>query len=159
MNVKSGALLAALATVSLATSTSRAMQMELSRPQLCGMSTTVVLAQVTSVDTVWSTAQVGGLERHAFLDVDHALAGTKIKGGVVVLPGGTMGDFRHWVEDVPELEVGVPYVLFLKALPEADGTFEVIGGEAGAVQVADDTSWAGETLVHITKSLEGCDAR
>lgn len=149
--------LALLALVVLTTPASQAMQLKLSPAELCRVSSAVVVVRVDSVETHWSTTQEGGLERHALVTVDQVVKGPALPGATVVLPGGTFEEFSHWVEDVPQLEAEAHYLLFLGKLPER--TFEVLGGEQGAIRIATGTSWNGESLPQILSSLEGCHAQ
>lgn len=148
---------AAVAVVALATAgRSEAMQLPLTRAQLCALSATVVVARVAEVETHWAAGAEGGIERHALLDVERVVKGPTVAGATVLLPGGELENLRHWVEDVPELESDARYVLFLGKLGSA---YEVLGGEAGAVQVASETDWRGEAVDAVIASMEGCDAR
>lgn len=133
--------------------TSQAMQMELTRAELCRISDAVVVGEVTDIDTLWAATAEGGLERHAFLSIDTTLKGARSTGAVLVLPGGVLGDYVHWVEDVPELQKGTRYALFLE---KTEGGFVVIGGEEGAIVMATEKSWKGETVDHVRATLEGC---
>ncbi len=137
-------------------SPSEAMQLEVTRAQLCGVSAAVALVEVGEIETHWASGPDGGIERHALVEVQQVIKGAAPKGATIVLPGGEIENLRHWVEDVPELEVGARYVVFLNKLAEG---YEVIGGEAGAIQVASATDWRGEAVDDVIVSMEGCHAR
>lgn len=137
-----------------------ALQMELTRAELCSISHAVVLGQVSDSETLWAANGSGGIERRAFVDTYKVLRGEKAPMYEVVLPGGQMGELRHWVEDVPNLEIGGQYMLFLaRRSPDAGGGWEVIGGEGGAVRVAPTGFGKGETIAEALSSLEGCNGR
>jgi hypothetical protein len=153
MNKRSGALL--IAACALSGSRGEAMQMDLSRAELCQVADAVVLGRVSDIDTVWAATQEGGLERRAFVDVAQTVRGASARSVEVVLPGGTMGEFRHWVEDVPELAIDAHYLLLLAKTPRG---WEVIGGETGALRVAVN-GFQGVPVHEAFASLGGCNAR
>lgn len=93
--------------------TASAAQMELPEGQLRVASDLRVLAEVTSTEVRWAEGDEGGLETVVWLSpldasgpVDDTLS--------IVLPGGTLGDYTHWVEDVPSMQEDDRYVLFLR---------------------------------------------
>lgn len=132
-----------------------AMQEALTPMRRCALSDMVVAAEVTDIETLWAPGADGGLERHAHLNISTVFRGAGKAGTTVVLPGGQQGEFRHWVEDVPELEVDASYLLFLG---HHDGRLVVIGGEAGAVRLASpDRLSSGVSLGQVSKALGGCD--
>jgi hypothetical protein len=151
-----GALAATLALV--AGPRADAMQIELTRAELCALSTAVVYGTVTDLDTVWAEGAAGGIERRAFLSVERVVRGPRLSGAEIVLPGGTLGKQWTWVEDVPDLKPDATYVLFL-GLRGDGSTYEVLGGEAGALRVAPGGLGEGEPLDTIIRSLEACRAK
>ena len=134
-----------------------AMQLTLTRPQLCDLSHRVVFAEVTDLETVWTGDSNGGIERHAFVTVTDTVKGQSANSLVVNLPGGQIGETGHWVEDVPNLMVNGRYLLFLA--PDMDGKLTVIGGEQGAVRITKQGAKIGETLESATTSVEVCRVR
>jgi hypothetical protein len=135
---------------------SEAMQLDVSRAELCRISDAVVVGDVVDVETVWAPGEAGGIEHHVRIAVEQVLVGAKSRTVDLVLPGGKLGDLRHWVEDVPELEDGERYLLFLHA---KGTTFQVIGGDGGAVRVATPSHPLGESMEAHERDLEGCHAR
>lgn len=140
----------------LAAPLAQALQMDLTRPELCELSHQVVVGEVTDLETRWTDEVGGGIER-----VVHVAVADRIKGGrgdgdsvEVVLPGGEIDGLGHWVEDVPRLLVNGRYLLFLA--PALDGTLQVIGGDFGAVRITPEGSRIGETLDKATASVEVC---
>lgn len=129
-----------------------AMQMTLTRPQLCDVSHRVVFAEVTDLETVWADAD--GIERHAFVSVSDTVKGTKVDSLIIDLPGGQIGEVGHWVEDVPNLMVNGRYLLFLA--PNMEGDLTVIGGEQGAVRITKEGARIGETMTEALTSVEVC---
>lgn len=157
MNPTRFALLGAglLGAVAL-TPRAEALQLEMSRPELCAMSDLVVYGEVTNVDTHWASGETGGLERRAYVSALRTLRGDRTESVEVILPGGELEGFQHYVEDVPPLAPRSQYILFLGA---KDGAYEVLGGFQGAVQVTDQAFGVGEPLRHAITTLEGCDAK
>lgn len=135
----------------------QALQLEMSRGELCQYSDLVVVGEVTSGETRWaSNAPEGAIERLRWVHVDDVVRGQASGTLEVVLPGGTMGDLTHWVEDVPELMTNARYLLFLH---EIDGGLQIIGGERGAVRIARSETEQGERLDALLEELEVCRAR
>lgn len=132
--------------------TADAMQMKLTRPELCQLSDAVAIVDVLDVETTWAP---NGLERRVMVQTVTLAAGDLDTYTEVVLPGGRMGDFFHWVEDVPELDEGQRYMLFLERY---EGQWVVIGGDAGAVTITEGFA-KGESSAYALKTLGGCDAR
>ncbi|HMV68178.1 MAG TPA: hypothetical protein PKA64_15120 [Myxococcota bacterium] len=152
-----GVLALIAASVFLFAPRADALQMDLTRAELCRVSTAVVLGRVSDAETLWAANSNGGIERRVFVDTYKTLRGERAPMYEVVLPGGTMGELHHWVEDVPDLEVGAQYMLFLVRRPiEAGGGWDVIGGDGGAVQIAPHGFGKGETVTEAIASLEGC---
>lgn len=129
-------------------------QVAVPRDALCGIADTVALVSITHVETRWAAGD--GIERIARATVERVLRGDKRASFDVTLPGGTLGELTHWVEDVPKLAAGVRYVLFLDP---AEKGWTVVGGEAGAVRIASERSWRGEPIAPVLAELGGCLAR
>lgn len=135
----------------------QALQIEMSRAELCQVSDLVVVGEVTSGETQWaSNAPEGAIERLRWVRVTDAVRGAASGTLEVVLPGGTIGDLTHWVEDVPELMSNARYLLFLH---EVDGGLQIIGGEQGAVRIARSATEQGERIEALLEELEVCRAR
>lgn len=133
-----------------------ALQLEVTRAELCRVSHAVVVGRVADIDTHWTVGELGGLERRVVLEVSHTLAGSAGRLIDVVLPGGELGDFTHRVEDVPTLKADGTYMLFLE---QTDNGWYVLGGEQGAVPVMPRRGFKGEPLDAAIASLEGCHAK
>lgn len=132
-----------------------AMQMELTRSELCSVSAAVVVADVADVEASWAAGTDGAIERRVQLDIRQTLRGTQRGSLEIILPGGRIGEVWTWVEDVPALQAGRTYLLFLDETPTG---WQVIGGDAGAVSIT-TRSHKGESLKSVLASVEGCDAR
>lgn len=130
-----------------------AMQMDLTPAELCQVADAVVVGRVSDQETLWAAVPEGGLERRAFVDVSKVLRGPASKSVEVVLPGGRIGEFWHWVEDVPVLEQDAWYLL---TLARTERGWETIGGERGAVRLAVSGSGQGVPVDHAIAALEGC---
>ena len=133
--------------------TAHALQMKLTRTELCSVADTVAVVDIVDLETRWAAADNGGIERIAFADVTHAVRGTD-NSVQITLPGGTIGEVRHWVEDVPSLLVGGTYLLFLQR--GDDGALHVVGGDQGAVRIQSQPGFRGEALGDALKSVEVC---
>lgn len=133
-----------------------ALQLDLSRPQLCSIADAVILAEVTDLETFWSEDQEGGIVRHAAIANLKTVHGQADAALTVLLPGGTIGELTQWVEDVPALRVDTRYLLFLD---KVDHGWQVIGGDAGAVLITPGGWRAGETEEKAIASVGGCNAR
>lgn len=149
--------LAGMAALGTLTPRAHALQMDLTRAELCSISHAVVLGKVSDMETLWAAHEDGGIERRAFVDTFKVLRGEKATMYEVVLPGGQLSGLTQWVEDVPALEIDGQYMLFLSR--RASGGWEVIGGDGGAVQIAPNGFGKGETVAEAIASLEGCHAR
>lgn len=139
--------------------TAHALQMKLTRSDLCKVSDLVVVGTVAHQDTAWAATPEGGLERRTLVSASHTLRGAKVSQAEVLLPGGELNGFRHWVEDVPDLEIGATYLLFLGRTAEG---WNVLGGDQGAVRVVTPGTVGfgdGEPLSAVLASVEGCHAR
>ncbi len=93
-----------------------------------------VLAEVTSSEVRWAEGPEGGLETVVWLAPIDA---TRAVGEdlAVVLPGGTLGDYVHWVEHVPRFELDRRYVLFLEERPQGP---RIVAGDQGVLPVRRD---------------------
>lgn len=128
-----------------------------SRADLCSVSELVVFATVSDVETHW--ADDGNIERHVLLDVERTVKGTLPTSLEVILPGGQIGSEWMWVEHVPELIKDTRYLLLLDR-GDRPGTYQVVGGETGALRVANDKALSvGVTATEALASLEGCRAK
>ena len=130
-----------------------AMQMDVTPAQLCSISTAVVVGEVTDIETRWVEGEQGAIERLAAVSVQQTPYGSLDQDIVVTLPGGTLNGLVHWVEDVPKLQVDTAYMMTLE---QRDGRWMVIGGEAGAVQLAVGEHRMGVPLDRALKTLRGC---
>ena len=146
--------IAALAVVLLA-APAWAMQLELSRPELCSLADRVVIGEVTSQETLWAEGAEGGIVRRAWIAAGRDLRGSGSDTVEVLLPGGRIGEVQHRVEDVPDLHTDGRYLLFLHRHP--DGSFGVLGGEQGAVRVQQPAGGAGEPFLSALASVGRCD--
>ena len=133
--------------------TASAMQMDVTPAQLCSISTAVVVGEVTDIETRWVEGDHGAIERLASISVQQTPHGSLDQDIVVTLPGGTLNGLVHWVVDVPQLQVDTSYMMTLE---QRDGRWLVIGGEAGAVQLATDGHRMGVPLATALKTLRGC---
>lgn len=131
-----------------------ALQQQLSRPALCAMSDVVVIGEVTSAETVWAEGDDGGILRRSWLATWRGIKGAPGDTVEVLLPGGTIGDVSHVVEDVPNLRIDSRYLLFLERLD--DGSLQVVGGDAGAVLVAPSEGGDGESYIGALASIGSC---
>lgn len=134
-----------------------ALQLKVSRPELCTVASHVLVGEVTGVETRWASGDEGVVEREAHLTVLHRVAGPAVEDVWVHLPGGQIGDLRVEVEDVPLLLENAQYLLFLA--PDAEGRLVVVGGEQGAARILPEGSSKGEPLAAALASVEVCRAR
>lgn len=145
-------LLSALAA--LVSTSALAAQLQVTPDELCTVSDTVVLAEVTSMETRWAAhSEAGAIERIAWLTVDDVVKGAPATDLRVVLPGGQLGEAIHWVEDVPRLLKNGRYLLFLDQ--QADG-WHVVGGDQGAVRILPTETERGTTETKALASVEVC---
>lgn len=131
-----------------------ALQLALTREQLCAMSDLVAVVELTGIEHRWATD--GGIERQADLTVQRVVHGPEVDDLSLVLPGGTMGELTLWIEDVPELVEHQPYLVLLKRHDTLGWTF--LGGDGGAIPLALADGHAGEPLQAALASLGSCDA-
>jgi hypothetical protein len=133
--------------------TAEAFRLAVPLSELCGLSTLVVVGEVTTLSSQWSSQAQGSLETMADVSVVQVLRGGPRSDVVITSPGGEMGDLVQTVEEAARLRVDVRYLLLLTARPH--GSFVVTGGEAGAVPVpigiADPVRWA-------RQQVGACDA-
>jgi hypothetical protein len=122
----------ALLTALLLPAEATAAELALSPETLCLHADLVVIAEVTSTETLWAEGPDGGLETRAWLAVLESVRGPAPPAVEVVLPGGERGGLRHWVEDVPVLGLDRTYLLFLVR----DGEWwRPVAGEQAAIPV------------------------
>ena len=131
----------------------QAAQLRVTRTELCTVSSTVAVVDVVDVETRWTAAADGGIERVAFVDVAHVVKGAPSKSLEVTMRGGVIDGVRHWVEDEPTLLVNGRYLLFLD---EVDGDTRVIGGDQGWIRILPTTNSRGESLQDALRSVEVC---
>jgi hypothetical protein len=131
-----------------------AAQIDWTRPQLCGLSTVVVVAEVTSTETRWAPGPDGGIETIVWFATREAVKGVAPEPLVLTLPGGRLGEIGHWVEDQPALTVDATYLLLLADTSEG---LKILGGERGAVPIA-TPGHEGEALDAAKRSLGDCRA-
>ena len=132
----------------------QAAQIAWTRPQLCGLSSVVVVAEVTSTETRWAPGPDGGIETIVWLAPREAVKGVVPEPLALVLLGGSLDGIGLWVEDQPALALDHTYLLLLS---ESDDGLVVLGGERGAVPIAVD-GHEGETLAGAKSSLGACRA-
>ncbi len=132
-----------------------AMQLSMSRPALCSISDRVLIGEVTSAETLWAEGDDGGIFRRVWIANERDLRGRGSDTVEVILPGGSLGDVHHRVEDVPDLSVDGRYLLFLRRAD--DGSFSVLGGDQGAARVQAPTGGAGERFIDALASVGRCD--
>lgn len=104
------------------------------------------------METVW--AENGDIERHAWVAVQRSIRGTDVDTVEITLPGGTIGDLGHGVEDVPDLLIDRRYLLFL--FRDERGGHQVLGGDAGAVLIAPANGGEGEPYIVALASVGRC---
>ncbi len=105
-----------------------ALQLQLDDAQLCGLSSHVVVGEITSSEVRWAEGDEGGIETHVWLAVDEVVRGPQTDTIHIVLPGGEIDGLRHWVEDVPMLVENHSYTLFLFDTPMGN---MIVGGDQG----------------------------
>jgi len=127
-------------------------QLPLTRAELCSISDTVVVGEVTDVETHWASGSEGQIERLAHVAVLKNTAGAQMSDLTVTLPGGTIDALTHWVEDQPELLADHTYLLFLERFEQG---WRIVGGERGAVRLQ-SSQHPGESLTRAVRTLKGC---
>ena len=137
-----------------------ALERERSREDLCYAADAVVIAEVTSMETVWVGGDEGGLLTRVWFAKTLSLRGDS--GGSTIellLPGGEKGGLTHYVEDTPHKpDLDRRYMLFLKNNPRGPG-FRVIGGERGAVALSGQRHPDGERYLEALSSVAHCRQR
>ncbi|MCO4748194.1 MAG: hypothetical protein KC912_25595 [Proteobacteria bacterium] len=134
-----------------------ALQRDVPRPELCAASTQVVVADVTSQETVWSATPDGGLETRVWFATHRLVRGVSEDTIELVFEGGQKGDLTHWVEHSPDFVMDARYMLFLA--PHKDRGLQVLGGEAGAIRIASKPNEPGESLAKVLGTLGDCHVR
>lgn len=129
-----------------------ALQLEVTRPELCALSERVVFAEVTDVETRWTAT--GTLERHVHVAVSDTVQGPASDGLDLVLPGGSLGEVTVYVEDSPRLLANGEYLLFLGR--DQAGRLTVYGGEQGAIRILPEGARSGEPLSQARESVAVC---
>ena len=106
----------------------------------------VVLATVTNVDAEFGENAHGDrlILSHVTMRVDETMKGPHEADVVVTLEGGTVGDLRLDVSDMPKLEKGHRAVLFLTSAP--GGGYVPHGRGSGVVEVGPDNRAIGANL-------------
>jgi len=106
----------------------------------------VVLATVTSVEAEFGENAHGDrlILSHVTMRVDETMKGAHEAEVVVTLEGGTVGDLRLDVSDMPTLEKGRRAVLFLSSAP--GGGYTPHGRGSGVVEVGSDNRAIGTNL-------------
>lgn len=133
-----------------------AMQIEASRPELCSRADAVVIAEVTSYEVVWAEGDDGGILTRVWFAPTMTLHGDAPETVELLLPRGEIDGLRFEVEDTPERpDLDKRYLLFLSNGP--DGTSFIVGGEAGAIRIADPGEHKGERYIDALASVGGCD--
>jgi hypothetical protein len=146
-----------LATMAVQASESRALQLDLTREALCEIVPLVVLAQAGEPEILWAPGPEGAIETRIWLVGPTTIKGELFGDGELVLPGGTLDDLTHWVEDVPTLQTGHSYLFFLTT--DAAGETRLVGGQGGAVEIRQSENGPGLPLDDVLASLGGCDVR
>ncbi len=147
----------ALLAAALAATPALALQQELSRAELCSIADVVVIAEATSYEVVWDDGDDGAILTRVWLAPLKTVRGEEPETIELILPGGEIGDVRFTVEDTPERPtLDKRYLLFLRSGP--DGAAKVLGGEAGAVRIADPGEDEGERYIEALASVGGCHA-
>ena len=135
-----------------------AVQEEVDRVDLCDLADAVVIAEATSYEVLWADGEQGGILTRVWFALDMTLRGDAPETVSLVLPGGSLGDVRHEVEDQPPRpQLDRRYLLFLKQLP--DGEYRIVGGEGGAVAIAWPGGDDGERYIEAVASVGACHAR
>ncbi len=131
------------------------MQEEVDRLDLCDLADTVVIAEATSHEVVWAEGDEGGILTRAWFAPVMTVRGDVPDTIELLLPGGELSGVHYEVEDVPkEPDTDKRYLLFLRST--GDGAFVVVGGEAGAVRLADPGETKGERYIEAVASVGAC---
>jgi hypothetical protein len=128
--------------------------LQMSRAELCELSSKVLVGEVSSQETRWSAGGSGAIERVVWVSVSTDVKGQPSSSVEVVLPGGELEGVAHWVEDSPRLIENGRYLLFLQAI---EGRWFVTGGEQGAVRLTPHGARVGETDADALSSVGACN--
>ena len=109
-------------------------RMDLGVSEVRDLSDLRVLAEVTTTEVRWAAGPEGGLETVVWLAPIDA-TGPVAEDLALVLPGGTLGEYVHWVEHVPRFEEDQRYVLFLQDDPLGA---RIVAGDRGVLPVRRD---------------------
>lgn len=136
--------------------TASALEVERTRHELCGAADAVVIAEVTSSETVWEEGPEGALLTRVWFSPTLAVRGDAGDDAIeLLLPGGMKGELEHHVEDTPKKpQRDRRYLLFLVSSPR--GGFRIIGGERGAVALNGIRHSDGERYLDAVLSVAGC---
>lgn len=133
-----------------------ALQVEQTRTQLCAKADAVVVAEVTSFETVWAEGDDGALLTRIWFARTLSVRGDTGNSAIeLVLPGGAKGGIEHRVEDTPKKpQLDRRYLLFLAGGP--NGAYKVLGGEAGVIALNDAQFGDGERYIDALASVASC---
>ena len=142
-----------LGSLALLSNQANALQQQVTREALCEVSSVVLVAEITSIETRWSEGETGGIERVAWLAPIQIQRGEISPTQPIILPGGDMSGLTYWVEDVPKLEADQRYLLFLK---DKGSFYEAIGGENAPIPVRSTRGSRGKTIEQAVTELGDC---
>jgi len=140
--------------VALGIGVAQAATLQLSRTELCELSSKVLVGEVSSQETRWSSGGAGAIERVVWVSVSTDVKGPPTSSVEVVLPGGQLQGVGHWVEDTPRLIENGRYLLFLQPI---EGRWFVTGGEQGAIRLTPQGARVGETEADALASVGACN--
>jgi hypothetical protein len=119
---------------------------------LIRQASTIVLGQVTSIDSHWYAAKTQ-IHTHVGVRVEEVLKGELREIEITVNQlGGTVGGLRSWIFGSPEFVLGERVLLFLTANP--DGTLRVLSLYQGKFSVVQNST-TGEQFIHRGLNPEG----
>lgn len=124
------------------------MMPSLSIEDLCDHAEAVVIAEVTTVEALWTAEPT--IETVVDLAVTRSIVGGVGQALQLRLPGGTVGEVTLAVEDTPALRTDHRYALFLT--PRNGSSWTVFGGEQGAIDLQFDV----QTQDDFVASLAHC---
>lgn len=106
----------------------------------------IVLATVVDVNAVFGENEFGDqlILSHVTMQVDETLKGAQESTVVVTLEGGTVGDVRLDVSDMPRMERGHRAVMFLLGTPS--GQYVPYGRGSGVLGIGADNRAIGSGL-------------
>jgi hypothetical protein len=142
-----------LGAASLLSTHALALQQQVTREALCEVSTVVLVAEITSIETRWAEGETGGIERVAWLAPIHVHRGALSPNSPVILPGGEINGLTYWVEDVPQLEADQQYLLFLE---DHGSSYAAIGGENAPIPVRSTPGTRGASIAQALAELGRC---